>query len=362
MSEPVISAASKEQEHRPLPVTLITGFLGAGKTSLLNNLLTRSDASRIAVIQNEFGEISIDHDLVLREEDGIFEMQNGCICCAVRDDLIRVLETLKTRRQAFDRIIIETTGMADPVPVAQTFFSSIYIQRDFRLDGIITVADALHLPQQIAETAEARQQLLCADLVLLNKTDLVGDTQVGENLRLIREINPEASVVQCTQADVAPELLFSISVFSPDRLHGIEAGFESPEDAPQTYDVQGVSPKKNKHSHSHDAGAQHTEDVSSLSLALPGDMDLERLDAWLSMLQMLHGGTLYRMKGILNLAGEDRCFVFQAVFSVIQGDFGRSWKPEEARLNRFVFIGRNLNKQLLEEGFRACLVQPETAG
>lgn len=358
MSQSAASAPGPEQ--KPLPVTLITGFLGAGKTSLLNNLLTRSDASRIAVIQNEFGEISIDHALVLREEDGIFEMKNGCLCCAVRDDLIRVLETLKTRRQDFDRIIIETTGMADPVPVAQTFFSSIYIQRDFRLDGIITVTDALHLPQQLAETAEARQQLLCADLILLNKTDLAGEAQISENLRLIREINPEAPVVHCTQGEVSPEQLFNISVFHPDRLHGIEDSFEHQPHAHEAADNHVAHPKN--HAHTHAPKAVHSAGVSSFSLSLPGEMDLERLDAWLGMLQMLHGGTLYRMKGILNLPDEDRCFIFQAVFSVIQGDFGRRWKPEEARLNRFVFIGRNLNKQLLDEGFRACLVQPETAG
>ncbi|MCC5934097.1 MAG: GTP-binding protein [Balneolales bacterium] len=341
-----------------LPVTLITGFLGAGKTSLLNQLLTRSDAGRIAVIQNEFGEISIDHELVLREEDGIFEMQNGCLCCTVRDDLIRVLETLKERRQEFDRIVIETTGMADPVPVAQTFFSSIYIQRDFRLDGIITVTDALHLSRQLAETAEARQQLLCADLILLNKTDLAGEAQQAEAIKLIREINPEAPVLTCTQAEVPIDRLFSISVFHPDRLHGIEASFGDDPEADHTHEHDH---EHETHHHHHHTPAVHSEGVSSFSLSVPGEMDLERLDAWLGMLQMLHGGTLYRMKGILTLPGETRNFVFQAVFSVIQGDFGRERKPGDDPLNRFVFIGKNLNKKLLEEGFRACLVQPAAA-
>lgn len=337
-------------QQQAIPVTLITGFLGSGKTTLLNRILSGPDSNRFAVIQNEFGEISIDHELVVKEEDGIFEMQNGCLCCTVRDDLIRILESLRERKQDFDRILIETTGLADPVPVAQTFFTSIHIQKDFRLDGIITLVDALHIETQLREAPEARQQIICADLIILNKSDLADTKQKASARKAIEELNLEAPVKETTMAEVNFSDLFNISLLHPDRLDDIEASMDFSRDG-------GDHIHNHSHEHSHDHSHSHDSEVSSFSLELEGTMDLERLDAWLNMLPMLHGGLLYRMKGILNLENEDRTFVFQAVFSVLQGNFGRSWKADEKRRNRFVFIGKNLNRQLLDEGFRACLQQ-----
>jgi len=330
------------ESSQPIPVTVITGFLGSGKTTLLNRILTHPDSKRMAIIQNEFGEIGIDHELLIRDEDGIFDMQNGCLCCTVRDDLLNILEKLRLRKSEFDRIIIETTGLADPIPVAQTFLSSIHIQKDFRLDGIVTVVDALHFLFQLEQTPETKSQVLCADLLLLNKTDLVESETLEEVLTKIRDLNPDAEVIKTKHASIEPEKLFSISLLQQNSLKEVEQSLMHEHTHEHHH-------QEHHHHHTHD------EEVMSYSLDIPGFMDLERLDAWLNMLTMLHGTNLYRMKGILNLKEESRKFVFQSVFSVLQGDFGADWKPSDKRSNRFVFIGKNLNKKLLDDGFRACL-------
>lgn len=335
-------SSGMDKPAKPIPVTIITGFLGSGKTTLLNRVLTHPESTRIAVIQNEFGEIGIDHELTIREDDGIFEMQNGCLCCTVRDDLLRILESLRKRTTEFDRILIETTGLADPVPVAQTFFSSIHIQKDFQLDGIITMVDARHFLTQLEQSPETKSQILCADLIILNKTDLAGVEQILEVKKKIREINADTEIRETMHADVPIEGLFSISLLHPQRLSDVEETL--------TLENGGSDPHYHHHHHKHD------EEVESLSLQVDGFMDLERLDAWLNMLTMLHGNNLYRMKGILNLPDEERKFVFQSVFSVIQGDFGSAWKPGEKRCNRFVFIGKKLTRDLLEDGFKACIL------
>lgn len=337
---------------KPIPVTIITGFLGSGKTTLLNRMLTQPNASRMAVIQNEFGEIGIDHELIVREEDGIFEMQNGCLCCTVRDDLIRILETLRQRTDEFDRILIETTGLADPVPVAQTFFSSVLIQKDFQLDGIVTLADAANFFKQYGTAPETHNQILCADLILLNKVDAVESAEVERVEKELRNINPDARILRTTNAEVDSEQLFSISLLKKDIQAEIEKSFDDSDNHAHAHE-------HHHHTHTHAHAHTHDELVGSLSLEIEGEMDLERLDAWMNMLTMLQGNHLYRMKGLLNLGGEERLFVFQAVFSMLQGNFGRLWKNGEKRTNKFVFIGKNLNKQLLEDGFKACLVQAQ---
>ncbi|MCH8568548.1 MAG: GTP-binding protein [Balneolales bacterium] len=344
-------APETSSQRKTIPVTIITGFLGSGKTSLLNHILSSKEHTDIAVIQNEFGKISIDHELVLHHEEGIFEMKNGCICCTVRNDLLEILERLKHLKSKFSRIVIETTGLADPVPVAQTFFSSIHIQKDFSLDGIVTLVDARNVVMQLKETTETRQQIICGDILILNKTDLVNSKELRDTKELLRSLNEDAPILDATQGAVPVSSIFGVSLLDDNKLKEVEHYFDKTNESAKP----GESHTHADHHHHH-----HDDDVSSLSLELDGSMDLERLDAWLNMINMLMGNRLYRMKGIINLPHEDRVFVFQSVFGILQGAFGREWNKNEARKNRFVFIGKQLNQELLKDGFSACISSDET--
>ncbi len=337
---------TKKKKKSPVPVTIITGFLGSGKTTLMNRILTGPEGNRIAVIQNEFASEGIDQELLAGDVPVIKEMSNGCICCTVFDDLIPVLEELNQRREDFDRVLIETTGLADPVPVARTFFTSVRLQQDFRLDGIVTLVDAAHLFNQIDEAPEAESQIASADLIVLNKADLTNDDGIQKAKSKIRTLNKEAEILVTKYADFELEKIFEISALHPDQLKTLEAEL--------------TADHAHNHSHDHDHhhhGHTHEPGVDSVSLLVEGTINLERLDAWMNMLQALSGNKLYRTKGILNLKNEDRKFIFQSVFGVMQGDFGNPWKPNENRTSKFVLIGKDLNEKLLKDGFGACLDQ-----
>ncbi len=321
------------KSSQQIPVTIITGFLGSGKTTLLNRILTEQNGDRIAIIQNEFGDIGIDNDLVIKKDDGLFEMQNGCICCTVINDLVDTLEKLKNRKNDFDRLLIETTGLADPIPIAQTLLGSVLIQKDFVLDGIVTIVDSFYIEDQLHSTPEAKKQILAADLLVLNKAELCDTEELDRVKMRLTGINDDAKVVVTNYSTIETDLLFGISLFNADRFWEIEKQVE-------------------KHEHHH-----HDDEVTSLSIEIPGYIDLERLDAWLSMIGILGGNSIYRMKGILSLKDDDRRFVFQSVFSILKGQFGNEWQDGEERMNKFVFIGKKLNHDLLNDGFRACLVQ-----
>jgi G3E family GTPase len=447
-----------------IPVTVLTGFLGAGKTTLLNYLLTAQHGRRIAVVENEFGEVGIDHHLVLQADEEIFEMNNGCICCTVRGDLIRILGQLAKRRERFEQVVIETTGLADPAPVAQTFFVDADIQAQYRLDGIVTVVDARHLPLHLDSSDEAQQQVAFADVILLNKTDLVEPPLLDQLEQRLRSVNGLARLHRTHRAHIDPQHILDIGGFDLARalrerptflepempfewigvydlpagevtLHldpGPDPGMDfavlpasghdplpvvsdaavrafSEEDIPVVEDggvikvpLQGTMVDLHLGEDGADlqlelpvAGAwalvtqhlpeefalrvldgdltlqprlartfnpnhEHEESVGSVGIEVEGEVDPKAFESFLMPLLQERGQDIYRSKGILNIAGSERRYVFQGVHMLMDGNYDRAWEPRERRLNQVVFIGRNLDRAALTSGFRAC-VRPGAA-
>ena len=313
-----------------IPVTVLTGFLGAGKTTLLNRILTEQHGNRYAVIVNEFGEEGIDNDLVVDADEEVFEMNNGCICCTVRGDLIRILGGLMKRADKFDAIIVETTGLADPAPVAQTFFVDQDVADRTRLDAIVTVADAVHLDNQLGEHHEAEEQIAFADVVLLNKTDLVEVEGLGRVEDRIRRINPYTKIIRTEHCAANLDEVLGLKAFSLDRVLEVEPDFLTSD-----------------HDHEHD------DDVKSISLVANAPLDLDKFQTWFGQLLQTRGQDILRSKGILDFKGEDDRYVFQGVHMLMDGAPMGAW-PEGSRQSRLVFIGRDLDTMGLEDGFAAC--------
>ena len=446
-----------ENDDPRVPVTILTGFLGSGKTTLLNRILSEQHGKRIAVIENEFGEVGVDQELVIGAEEEIFEMNNGCICCTVRGDLIRILGNLMKRRDKFDYILVETTGMADPGPVAQTFFVDDEMQTKLRLDGIVTLVDAKHVWMHIDTSNEVKEQIAFADVLVLNKTDLVTTEELEKLEARVRAMNRAAKIFRSLNADVEigkvlnvggfnlgramevdpkfmePEYPFewrgiyslprgrypyflkrgpdpamniallpvddissqnvqasvmdAVLLFSEDavavtsgeiirpgrRLHQLALTEESPAfsfeiESPGAYAlytqhkpeefqavlfngsclVYPVQEKDFKPDHEHD------DEVSSVGITTPGDLDKKKFNRWMSELLRNQGTDIFRMKGVLSLKGEDNRFVFQGVHMLFDGRPDRPWREEE-RHNQLIFIGRNLDRARLKEGFHSCL-------
>jgi G3E family GTPase len=363
------------------PVTVLTGYLGAGKTTLLNRILSEPHGKKYAVIVNEFGEIGIDNEIVVGADEEVFEMNNGCICCTVRGDLIRILEGLMKRKGKFDAIIVETTGLADPAPVAQTFFIDEEVGRKARLDAVVTVADAKWLTERLKDAPEAKNQIAFADVILLNKVDLVSKDDLDEVEARIRAINPYARVIRTTNCDVPLDAVLDRGAFDLDRILAIEPAFLETDDHDHAHGhdhhdhghVHGPGCGHEGHDHDHHGhddhahkdhghGAHshgglkhyHDEDMQSVALEIPGDVDPDKFMPWVNALAASEGQHFLRWKGILAFKNEPRRFVFQGVHMILDGDLQREWKTDETRRSKMVFIGKELDQTMLRQGFEAC--------
>ncbi len=320
------------QTSAQVPVTVLTGYLGAGKTTLLNRILSEQHGKKYAVIVNEFGELGVDNDLVVNADEEVFEMNNGCICCTVRGDLIRIIEGLMKRKGKFDGILVETTGLADPGPVAQTFFTDEDVKARTRLDAIVTVIDAKHFFGQLEQGSEAEQQVAFADVILLNKTDLVSADELTKVEDRIRGINRYARIFHTQKSQIELEAILDKGAFDLGRILEFEPDF-----------------LHSGHDHNHE------DEVRSLSITADRPVDPDKFQKWMGALLQIKGADIFRSKGILAIDGAPRRYVYQGVHMMMDSAWGTPWKDGETRSSKLVFIGRNLDGDNLQRGFEDCL-------
>ncbi|XP_061372223.1 uncharacterized protein LOC133314726 [Gastrolobium bilobum] len=360
-----------------IPATIITGFLGSGKTTLLNHILTAEHGKRIAVIENEFGEVDIDGSLVAAKTAGaedIMMLNNGCLCCTVRGDLVRMIAELVTKKKGkFDHIVIETTGLANPAPIIQTFYAEDKIFNEVKLDGVVTLVDAKHADFHLDEVKpkgvvnEAVEQIAYADRIIVNKTDLVGESDIASLVQRIRKINGLAHLKRTEFGKVNLDYVLGIGGFDLERIESAVNDEVAKEDHVHSHDHEHEHHDHDHHHHNHDDSHDHKHDhhshdhshdpgVTSVSIVCEGSLDLEKANMWLGTLLLDRSEDIYRMKGLLSVQGMNERFVFQGVHDIFQGSPERLWGPDEPRLNKIVFIGKNLDAKELEKGFKACLL------
>jgi G3E family GTPase len=325
------------QQEKMVPVTILTGFLGAGKTTLLNRILKEDHGRRIAVIENEFGETGVDSEIIEKSEEQIVEMNNGCICCTVRGDLIRILGTLKERRDkgdlTFDRVVIETTGMADPGPVAQTFFTDEEIGNYYLLDSILTVVDAKHAPKQLDEFHEAQEQVGFADRILLSKTDLTQEEETEDLIKRLKRMNPRAPIRKVHFGETPIDEVLDIRGFNLNAILELDPEFLT------------------------DVHHEHHDEVESFVFKSDKPFDGDKLEQFLSGMIQVYGPDLLRYKGVLWMKGKPRRVVFQGVHMMMGGDMGKPWGKAEKKRSVLVFIGKKLPKDLFIAGLEECLAK-----
>lgn len=328
---------SLQMLNKKIPVTIISGFLGAGKTTLVNRLISELKSNSVGVIVNEFGEAGIDGDLIVANEEVVIEINNGCICCTVRTDLVAGVKEMlaRTIETPLQRIIVETSGMADPAPVLQTFLADPELKAALDVESVVTVVDAYHFLEQMKDEL-VREQIAFADVVILNKFTSVGPGVIDECWHQINTINPTAFMLRSAHADIAADQLLGIQRFSLPALLEIEPGL-----------------LEDEHDHEHD------DSITSFSVIEPRPLNAKQFDRWINQLVINSGKELMRMKGILNLQGESRQFTFHSVHMLLDGKPGSAWKKDQPRESKIVFIGRNLKPSELEAGVRSCVYKPE---
>ncbi|MFM0592417.1 MULTISPECIES: CobW family GTP-binding protein [Paraburkholderia] len=358
-----------------IPVTVLTGFLGAGKTTLLNYILREKHGRKIAVIENEFGEIGIDGGLVLESTEEIYEMTNGCVCCvgAVREDLVRIVRMLVERPDRLDHIIVETSGLADPYPVAQTFFLDDPIAKQVTLDAVVTMVDAKHIAAHLDDLVldgsdnQAVDQIVCADRIVINKVDLVGPDDIASLTQRIRGLNATAEIVESSYAQIDLDRIlgvganeFSQILVESDGLHEEEHAHAGHHEHEHAHHDDEHAEHDDHHQHADHADHQHDESVSSVGIEVDADIDLDALQTWLAELRDADAANLFRMKGILAVQGQSHRYVLQGVHNVIELRAAQVW-GSEPRSCRIVFIGRDLDRAALTDRFHACLAVPVAA-
>ncbi|MCM8525303.1 MAG: GTP-binding protein [Lentisphaeraceae bacterium] len=340
-----------------IPVTILTGFLGSGKTTLLNNILTEEHGHKIAVIINEFGEIGIDGDLVVKDEDSVLELANGCLCCTVKGDLTKIVQNLIESGQTFEHLMIETTGIANPAPVAEVFYFDPHIKNSFYVNGIITLVDSVNVDKHLDDNDECYKQIAFADLLLINKVDKVDEARLEDIKKIVTLVNPMAEQIRCSQAKIDISKILNVVSLHEKMLHDehIENEGAHTEHHSHNHEHSHEHEHQHDHDHEHSHGHEHDSPIVSVSVASKGEFNQAKLRYWIGTLLFDRSDTIYRMKGIINISGREEKLIFQSVHRLFEDAVGEKWESGEEKVSKIVFIGEGLDEKELHEGFLSNL-------